>query len=357
LEFIVTTSFQSFPAPRHPDPRQSPVLRWGILAPGGIAIDFAKALLTYTEQRILAVGSRSADRAAEFAARFEIERSYGSYEDLVADPEIDVVYVASPHSQHREHALLAIAAGKNVLIEKPIAATANDAQAIVDAANAAGVFAMEAMWTRHLPHTDVARQLLENEVLGEVRFVTADFGGHPPFDAAGRLWNPELAGGALLDLGVYPLSWAFFGLEALRHGFPTLDSVAGSLASTGVDKQSSLVLTGADGSGDSQAFVYSGFVANTSHRAVIAGSAALVEVAPFWEPADLTLRIGRETHVWRDESEIRGRNGFAYEAAAVARYVREGLTDSPINPLHEAVAVLRLLDEARWALGYTALDD
>ncbi|MCU1529066.1 MAG: oxidoreductase, partial [Frondihabitans sp.] len=201
----MTSTSERLPAPRFTDPRDAPALRWGILAPGVIANDFVDSLLRHTDQRVVAVGSRSAERAAAFAAKHGAERSYGSYEQLVSDPRVDVVYVASPHSEHEEHALLAIAAGKHVLIEKPIAVDAAGARRIADAARAAGVFVTEAMWTRYRPQSDIVRQILERGDLGAVRIVTADFGGYATYDPTSRLFDPALAGGALLDLGVYPV--------------------------------------------------------------------------------------------------------------------------------------------------------
>src|SRR3954454_22072206 len=200
------------PSARTPDPRDAPVLRWGILGPGEIAGDFADALARHTGQRIVAVGSRSRDRAAAFAAQHGIPRVHQGYESLVSDGEVDVVYVATPHSEHARNALTAIAAGKHVLVEKPLAVTADLARTIAAAADAAGVFAMEAMWTRFLPQTDVVAQLLERGDLGRPALAVADFAGGPVSAPGGRLLDPEQGGGALLDLGVYVAWWGHFAL-------------------------------------------------------------------------------------------------------------------------------------------------
>ncbi|WP_158862361.1 Gfo/Idh/MocA family protein [Leifsonia sp. AG29] len=334
------------PEPRHPDPADAPVLRWGVLGPGEIARDFTNALHRHTRQRVVAVGSRSEERAAAFAATHGVGRSYGSYEALVGDPEVDVVYVATPHSEHREHALLAIAAGKHVLVEKPLAATAREARDIVDAARAAGVFAMEAMWTRYLPQTDIVRQLLADGSLGEVRVVTADFGGHPPYDPSSRLWNPALAGGALLDLGVYVVSWAFFVL-----GEPASVIATGSLAPTGVDDQAALVLSTESGA---QALLSTTLRAGTPSLASISGAEGRIELeSPFWGPSGLRLHTadGAPAAVWRDPYGRPYRDGMSYEAAALARYVTDGLTESPLHSLDETVGTLAVIDEARRRLG------
>jgi predicted dehydrogenase len=318
-----------------------------VLAPGGIARDFVDGLQRHTDQRVVAVGSRNLERAQEFARPRGIDRAYGSYEQLVDDPEVDVVYVAAPHTEHARLALLAVAAGKHVLVEKPLAVTADEAATIAEAARQAGVFAMEAMWTRYLPHTDVARQLLADGSVGEVRVVTADFGGVTPFDPASRIFDPRLGGGALLDLGIYPVSWAVFAM-----GLPTAVLATGELTSTGVDRQVALVLTG---EGGAQALLSTGLAARTPSAATIAGTAGTILVEPpFWSPSHLRLlgSGGAEPAQWTDPSGIVGRDGMVYEAAALARYVTEGRLESPLHPMAEAVATIGVLDEARRQLGY-----
>jgi len=335
----------ALPAPRHTDPADAPPLRWGVIGPGVIAGDFTDALHAHTRQRMVACGSRSAERAAAFAAAHGVERAHASYEALVGDPEVDVVYVATPHSEHLEHALLAIRAGKHVLIEKPMAADADQGGQIVAAAREAGVFAMEAMWTRYLPQTDIARQLLADGALGEVRVVTADFGGRATFDATGRLWDPALAGGALLDLGVYVVSWASFAL-----GAPAGIIATGTLASTGVDEQAALVLTSASGG---QALLSTGLRAGTPSLATISGSDARIETdSPFWAASGLRVRRSDGVVVhWTDPYNRPYRQGMSYEAAALARFVAEGRTESPLHSLDEAVSTLATIDEARRQLG------
>lgn len=342
----MTDILAPLPHPRHPDPSDAPALRWGVLGPGAIATDFTLALHRHTRQRVVACGSRSAERSTAFAAVHGIERAYDSYETLVADPDVDVVYIATPHNLHQEHALLAIAAGKPVLIEKPLAATAEQAATIALAAQRAGVFAMEAMWTRYLPQTDIVRQLLSDDALGELRLVTADFGGNAGYDPAGRLWDPALAGGALLDLGVYPVSWASFAL-----GEPSTVLAAGSLAPTGVDEQAALILTSPTGA---QALLSATLRAGTPSLATISGSAGRIEMeAPFWGPSGLRLHRadGSVAAHWQDTSGRSHRDGMAYEAAALARYVAEGHTESPLHPLAEAVSTLATIDEARRQIG------
>lgn len=326
--------------------RGGPALRWGVLAPGGIAGDFVSALHTTTDQRTVTVGSRSGERAEAFAGKHGIPRAYGSYEALVADPDVDIVYVASPHSQHRDLALLAIGAGKHVLVEKPIAMSADEAREIADAARAVGVFAMEAMWTRFLPQSTVIRQLLDDGVLGEVRAVTAELGVRMAFDAENRMWNPALGGGGLLDLGVYPLWFAHFVL-----GTPERVHAFGSLARTGVDEHASVLL---EYPGGAQASATMTMTATLRNGAVISGSEARIEVEPlFITPRGFTLVVGDDRREWRDETDYAWwRDGLAWQAAAVARHIADGRTEAPEHPLGRSIAVLETIDEARAQVGY-----
>lgn len=336
------------PQPRFPDPMSAPALRWGVLAPGHIARDFVAALHRRTTQRVVAAASRSLERAQRFAGELGIDRACGSYDELVSDPDIEVVYISSTHNAHEELALLAIGAGKSVLIEKPVASTAAAAARIADAARAAGVFAMEAMWTRYLPHLDVARQLLADGELGEVALVGADFGFPAEFDPTSRMFDPAQAGGALLDLGVYPISFAQFALPELSGAAGVRAS--GPLAPTGVDAQASLVLETGSGA---QALLTVSTRAMTPQAAWIGGDRGRIEVhAPFWAPSGLSfVPLGGDVLTCSAPAGIRGRDGLAFEGAAVARFVSEGLTDSPLHPLEEAVGALRIIDEARRQLG------
>src|SRR4051812_12489347 len=272
----------TLPEPRTLDPKDAPSLRWGILATGLIARTFTDTLLANTGQQVVAVGSRNKDKAAQFAAQRGIAKYYGSYEELVAAPDVDIVYVATPHSEHAANALLAIAAGKHVLVEKAFTRNAAEARQVIEAGRAAGVFVGEAMWTRYLPRTDVVRQLLEDGVLGELATVVADHGQYMPFNPDGRLYNPALAGGALLDLGIYPVSYAAFVL-----GTPTAVTAVGRLTTTGVDGQISAILQSASGA---QAVVDTTLWAKTPTTATISGSVARVELAgDFYSPGPIDV--------------------------------------------------------------------
>lgn len=332
----------TLPTPRTPNPQDAPTLKWGILAPGGIATGFCSALRQHTSQQIAAVGSRSDERAAEFASRFDIERSYGSYEQLVADENIDVVYVASPHSHHLEQGLLAIEAGKHVLIEKSFTRTAEEARTLVQAAREANVTLMEAMWTRFLPHVDVIRQLLADGALGELETVTADHGQHFTVDPTHRLYDPALAGGAMLDLGVYPFSFAVFAL-----GVPNRVTAVGTRASTGVDRQVSAVLDGFTTHPHANALVNTTLSARTPITATISGSAGSITVpGAFYAPQQITFTpLGGEPELSAEPS-IKGHFGLAYEAAHFARLVADGERESPLLPLDESIAIMQVMNDA-----------
>ena len=335
-----------FPAPIVPAADSVPALRWGIIAPGGIAATFAAAVKVHTNQRLVAVASRSLDRARSFANTWGIPTAYGDYSELLANPDVDVVYIAAQQHVHRELALLAIVAGKHILVEKPFAMNGAEARDIVAAARRAGTFAMEAMWTRYLPQTSVIMQLIADGVLGDITLVTADHGQNMPVDH--RVRKLDSGGGALLDLGIYPIAFAsqILGTPAAIHN-------VGSLIDTGVDGQSLLTFSYASGA---QAQVNTSLLARTPITASIAGSDALLQVGgPFFAPSTLTLSqpgfSGESIH-WADQSGIVAHQGLSYQATALAGYIAQGFTESPVHSLDETVAIVDSIDSARWQLGY-----
>ncbi|GAA1879507.1 Gfo/Idh/MocA family protein [Lapillicoccus jejuensis] len=328
-----------------PDPMAAPPLRWGILGPGGIAHKLADAVQELTAGSVVAVGSRSAERAADFAARHGVARSYGSYEELVADDEVEAVYVASPHSAHRDHAVLALEAGKHVLVEKALARNGAEVEEIFAAAERNDRFAMEAMWTRHLPHVAWVRRLVASGQIGEVVTLTADHGQALDLAADHRLKNPDLAGGALLDLGVYPVS---FALDLL--GTPASVQATGRLTETGVDGQVGLVLGHRD---RVVALVGTTLWTKTPTTAVVSGTRGSIEIDGDFYQAGATVRVraadrGRTVLAeWRAEVA----NGFQYEVAEVARCVAEGRRESERMTWDGSRAVMAVLDEARRQVG------
>lgn len=333
----------TLPTPRLIAPESVPSLRWGVI---GIVIAdrFVAALHEFTGQRAVAVATRHPEKAAEFAVKHGIATVHDSVEALVADPNVDAVYVATPHPSHREQALAAIAHGKHVLIEKPIAMSAAQAREITDAGRAAGVLVMEAMWTRYLPQSDIIRQALADGLIGDVHLVMADFGFVAPEDPTHRLWDPILGGGALLDAGVYPISFASSVLGAPSHV-----RAVGSTLENGVDTQASLAVEYAQGG---TAVLSTTLISCMPIEAQILGTKGRLKVlSPFFSPTGVELTIGQfataEVTTWRDERFPTMYGGMSDEAVAFASYVAEGRTESPIHPHHEVVAVMDTIDQAR----------
>ena len=332
------------PDSRTPDPSVAPPLNWGILAPGGIAATFVAAAQKFTRQRFVAAGSRSLDRARGFADAHGIPKAYGSYEELVADPEVDAVYVASPHSEHHDHALLAIEAGKHVLVEKAFTRNAAEARAVVAAGRAADVTVMEAMWARFMPRADVVRQLLADGALGELETVLADHG--QALTHVKRLMDPALAGGALLDLGIYPVSYAVFVL-----GVPGRVQAVGDLTPDGVDRQVAIVLDQFPDHPHARAVLHTTLAAATPTSASISGSAGRIELAPpFYNPGTVRLVTRAGEAIWPGDGQV-GHEAMSHEAAHFAQLVADGHRESPLLPLAETVAIMELMDEIRAQVG------
>lgn len=312
-------------------------VRWGVIAPGGIADVVTSDLLLVRGAEVLAVSSRALPRAQEFAAKHGIPRAYGSTDDLLADPDVDVVYVATPHAQHHEVTRAALLAGKHVLCEKAFTLTLADAQDLVDLARDRGLFLMEAMWTRFNPLIRRVKALVAEGAIGDVRAVHADFGFTADYDPEHRLWNPALGGGALLDLGVYPVSFAHMLL-----GEPESITVHGSLAPTGVDADVALLLAYASGA---HALLTCSLTSTPAVRAAIVGSAGRIEIPePFFNPSAIVVN-GEEERVELDGT------GYTYQLVEVTQRVANGYTESPEMTLDDTLAVMRTLTTALGALG------
>jgi predicted dehydrogenase len=310
-------------------------LGWGLIGTGGIAEAFAADLRFTDSGRPAAVGSRHIDSANRFADAFDIPNRHASYEALVADPDVDVVYVATPHPMHHAGALLALHAGKPVLVEKAFTMNAAEAEELVAVARAEGLFLMEAMWTRSLPHIAEIRRLLAEGALGDIVTVTADHGQWFPKDPDFRLFAPELGGGALLDLGVYPVSFASMVLGKPDRIVTLIDP-----AFTGVDGQTSMLFGYASGA---QAVLTCTSSAKSPTRGAIIGTEARIEIdAVFYAPTSFDL-ISRTEERTRFEAPHEGR-GLWHQAEEVARCLREGLLESPLMPLDETVSIMYTMD-------------
>ncbi|QWW19504.1 Gfo/Idh/MocA family oxidoreductase [Schaalia sp. 19OD2882] len=330
-----------------PDPMEAPGLGWAVLGAGGIARTFATAVQNWTRSTVTAVGARDVERARAFAGEFAVPHAFGSYEEAVACPEVDAVYVATIHPTHAEVALAAIAAGKHVLVEKPFTMDAQQARRVIDAARDAGVFLMEAMWTRHLPHHVVARAILASGNLGDVVQVRADHG--QALRHVDRLMVPELGGGALLDLGVYSVSFVQSVLGSVE-----VDSVAATWTDTGVDETVQALLRGSssdEGEGGTGAALGNASCSLAGRSAtsaeVVCERGALEFPLQFYRPGQLLLRTFSEgghpdgdVTAW--DATVPG--GFQYQVAEVARCVTAGVQQSPAVPWRDTVAVMDLLD-------------
>ncbi|MFC4590829.1 Gfo/Idh/MocA family protein [Sphaerisporangium corydalis] len=319
-----------------------PPLRWAIVGTGGIATAFADDLRLSDAGELVAVGSRSAARAEAFAARTSAPRAHSDQAELLAADDVDAVYVAVPHSAHHAVALAAIEAGKAVLVEKPFTINRGQAEELVKAARSRGVFLMEAMWTRFLPHMVRVRELLAQGRLGDVRLVTAEHGAWFRHDPEHRMFDPHLGGGALLDLGVYPLSFMSMVL-----GAPASVLAATQFGDTGVDGQTAVVLGYEQGR---QAVATSSMQAFLPNRASIAGTDGRIDIDATWyRPTSFTL-TERTGAVERYEFPVPG-NGLRYQTEEVARCLREGLLESPVLPLAESCEIMGTMDAARTQVG------
>jgi predicted dehydrogenase len=325
-----------------PEPRSPGTLGWGVLATGGIARTMTRELLLHGH-RVAAVGSRTTDKARAFAADFGIPGAHGSYEALVEDPRVDVVYVATPHNLHAPNALAAIEAGKHVLVEKPFTVNAQEARSVAAAARSRGVVALEAMWTRFLPHMAYVRSVVDGVDLGAVRSVHADHAQKLPSDPAHRLNDPVRAGGALLDLGVYPLSFAHDLL-----GAPVEILARSTMGPTGVDVSVATVLEHAGGAIST---CYSTMESRGRNIATVLCTEGRIELDATWyAPTAVTVRDAEDEVVDRFDRPVSGR-GMQFQAAELERLVSEGAVESPLMRHDETIAVMETLDRVREIIG------
>ena len=317
--------------------------RWGIIATGWVSDKFAGALGMLPNAETVAVGSRSQEGADVFGDKHGIPRRHASYEALVADPEVDVVYVGTPHNLHRENTLMALEAGKHVLCEKPLAVNAGQAEEMVAAARKKGLFLMEAMWTRFVPTWVEIKERLDSGEFGAVKSLQADFCIELAYDPKHRLYNPDLAGGALLDLGIYPLSLAFWLL-----GKPETISSWVELAPTGVDKRAAMTLT-YEGGRFAQLSTASD-VWSVVEAAIVTEKKLVRAHRLFIEANSYEVFDFDSTEVVRKPFE----NGFQFEAEHTMQRIAEGKTESVVMSLDESLEIMRTMDalRAEWGVTY-----
>ena len=316
--------------------------KWGILGTGGIASAFVDDLSRAEGHEVVAVGSRALSKAQEFAKDISTATAYGSYEGLVSDPNVDAIYVATPHPSHEEHTMLALNAGKPVLCEKPFAITARQAQAMIDCAKENNVALLEAMWTRYLPHIAVVREILASGVLGKIETVEADHGQRLADQNIARLIDPQLAGGALLDLGIYPISFLHLVL-----GTPTQITARAVMTDKGVDAQTSAIF---DYSHGAQGVINTTMTALTPCRAVISGLLGRLEIdTTFYNPTTMRVILFDGTVTEFPNTYIG--HGLREQAIEMARVVRAGELESPLMPWDETVEVMKSMDQVRAQIG------
>lgn len=317
-------------------------VRWGIIGTGWIADKMAEALTVVEHARLAAVGSRTKEKARDFASRHRIGTAYGSYEEVAADPGIDVVFIGTPHPMHCANTLMCLNNGKAVLCEKPFAMNEKEVLQMISTARQHDLFLMEAFWTRFLPSIGKLLELIASGVLGDVRHIKSDFGVSRPFDPNHRMFNKALGGGSLLDIGIYPVF-----LTLLLWGEPDRISCVPHFGPTGVDESLALTFHYADGR---IASLYSSFTVDSTVETHVCGTAGRVKLNRMWHcpvPIELAQGDGRPRTLMFDYTG----NGYNYEAAEVVKCVRSEKTESDILPLDFSLRLIRLLDRIRTEIG------
>jgi len=317
------------------------IIRVGILGTGNMARAFATGLAHAPAAELGAVASRTAEAASGFAREFEVPKHYSDYQALVADPEIDLVYIATPHSRHMEDSLMCLDAGKAVLCEKPFAINASQARLVIEKAREKKLFLMEAMWSRYIPAMVRLRELLAENAIGNVQLMIIGGAFMPPFDPDAYLFRPDLGGGVLLDAGVYLVSAA-----SMVFGKPSKVLAAGSKGQTGVDEHDAFVLQHPNGA---LASCFVSLRASTSPEILLLGDLGKIRVhAPLFAPPSLTVSLtGQSDELLAFPFEG---NGYQFEAMEAARCMLEGKTESPIMPLSETLTIMQTMDEIRHQL-------
>jgi predicted dehydrogenase len=317
-------------------------IQWGILATGGIAGAFARDLAG-AGLTVSAVGSRSIESARAFAEKHGLPKAYGSYEELVADPDIDIIYIATPHPMHAENALLALEAGKHVLVEKPFTINAVEARQVVELAASKNLLVLEAMRMRFLPHVRRMHEIIEAGTLGEVRTVIADHNQKLSKDPENRLNNPALGGGALLDLGIYPVS---FGIDFL--GAPTKTLAIASKTVTGVDRQTAIILEHENGR---QSVLHTALDTRGPNHASIIGTEGRIECDEVWDAkAGFTVYDAAGEIVEEFVSPVE-KGGLQFQAIAAERLIEAGEIASPLLSPTETTMIMGVLDQVRAQIG------
>lgn len=319
-------------------------IRWGILSTGHIAGQFAEGLQSADDAELVAVGSRNQESADAFAEKFAIPHAHGSYEALVNDPDVDVIYIGTPHTFHAENIKLCLNAGKHVLCEKPFTINAKEAQDCIDLAREKNLFLMEAMWMRFNPAIVETKKLIDEGAIGDIRLIQADFSFYIPYQPEHRLFNLELGGGALLDVGIYPISFT-----TMLSGLPESVSSHAILAESGADEQCSMLFSYPGAA----AVLSAGITGNLEIAATIKGTKGRIDIQPpFFIPDTITIQT------YGDDAETRKipyeGNGYHYQAIAVHEALRAGKIEVDAMSHEDTLAIMQLMDAMRqeWGLVY-----
>jgi predicted dehydrogenase len=320
-------------------------LHWGILGTGNIADQFASDLQFVQDSELIAVGSRTQNNADAFADRFDIPRRYDSYQALVQDTDIDVVYIATPHTLHMENTLLCLQSGKHVLCEKPLGINAKQVNQMHACARKNAVFLMEALWTRFFPLMSVLHELIDSDEIGDLMMLMADFGFQAHYHPENRVFNPKLAGGSLLDVGIYPVS-----LALQLFGTPQKIASLSTIGKTGIDEQAGMLLQFQE---NQIAMLSSSICVETNQDAIIFGRKGKIKIHSPWYKPD-TITIFHEDKSERTITSPVPGYGYHYEANEVVRCILNNQTESEIMPLSETLRIIELLDQFRseWGLQY-----
>jgi len=313
-------------------------VKWGILAPGHIARGFAAGLKVSEGAELYAVGSRSIEKADSFAREFGFLKAYGSYRELVNDPDVDVIYIATPHHLHFENTMMCLEKGKAVLCEKPFTINSRQLEILVRTAREKKVFLMEAIWTRFLPGILKTMELIQEGQIGEIKMLNADFGFKAGYNSESRLFNPFLGGGSLLDIGIYPVF-----LSLLLLGYPSEIHAVAVKAPTGVDESMSISLSYESGV---LASLHCTFATYTTTDANIYGDNGKIQLKSQWfRPTGVIL--SRHNENTRELEFPAKANGYEYEAIEVMKCISGGLTESPLLSLDFSLQLMKLLDAIR----------
>lgn len=334
---FVMTFPAALPTSRVPDPREAPSLRWGVMGPGWIAERFVEALQKHTTQQVTVVGSRGLDRAQAFADEHDVAHAVEGYAAVAQHPEVDVVYVATTHDTHAELAILAMESGKHVLIEKPMATSGSEGRRIVETAERTGLYCAEALWSVYLPKWDVLRQLVQGGHLGRIRSVSGEYGEH--FTGDHRIFDPKLAGGPLLDLGIYPLS-----MITSTVGAPTTLVATGTPHPTGVTGQLAVSMTHAD---DVLSTFWTTMYGAARNDLRIVGDDAVLVVEPVHNgpgPMTLTSADGSQLLTYDEEFALHT-DGLHFQACEAARRIGAGERETPLRPLSDSLVALDAVDQ------------